>query len=117
MERPTLEYIARLGSCWTPSKLTAARQNAALPDPPTWTAFLGPRMSDWTPADILLRVLVALQHVSLQRIALTDGESAGSAYKRCKAMDKPELLVFAQTLGVFLDTDPKPAQPAQPHGD
>jgi hypothetical protein len=109
MERPTLEYIARLGSCWNRAKLDAARERSPLPDPPTWAAFLGPRLAAMTLDDVFVRVQVALQHVSLQSIPLPNGESAGRWWKRCRAMPLPELLATAETLGVFLDSDPQPA--------
>jgi hypothetical protein len=109
MERPTLEYIARLGTCWTRAKLDAARERSPLPDPPTWSAFLGSRLSTMTLPEVFERVQVALQHVSLQRVPMPQGERAGEMWKRCRAMEKPELLSFAENLGVFLDSDPQPA--------
>jgi hypothetical protein len=109
MERPTVEYIARLGSCWARSKLESVAKAANTPAEPSWTWFLGERLGAMTLDDVFLRVQVALQHVSLQRVPLPNGERAGEMWKRCRAMSQAELLATAETLGVFLDTDPQPA--------
>jgi hypothetical protein len=88
-----------------------------MPDPPTWSGFLGARLNGLEKPLVLLRVVVAMQHVSHQKIPLANGEGAGQAFKRAKAMALPELLTFAETLGVYLDTDPQPATAKTHDGD
>jgi hypothetical protein len=116
MERPTFDYIKRLGSCWSAADLADAVKAANTPDDPSWAWFLGSRLAAFGKRAVLDRVLVALQHVHLQRIALPQAERAGQLWRRCQAMSEPELMTFAETLGVFLDSDPQPAT-APTHGD
>jgi hypothetical protein len=115
MERPTFEYIKRLGSCWSADDLADAVRAANTPADPSWSWFLGSRLGALDAHAVRQRVLVALQHVHLQGIVLPN-ERAGEMWRRCQEMAKPELLTLAETLGVFLDTDPKPAT-APTHGD
>jgi hypothetical protein len=107
MERPTVDYIMKLGTCWKRADLERQWTENKAPDDITWSWFLGPRLKAFPRDVVLLRVLIAVQHISYQRIALPNDERAGSVYKRCKAMPDDELLSYAENLGVFLDTDPR----------
>lgn len=104
MQTITVEYLMRLGACWSAAKLREAAKLWPSPSP-SWAWFLGDRLTGMHRAEMLERVHVALAHVMLQKITLP--MAPGELAELCKNCGEPELLALCEALGELLDVDPE----------
>lgn len=110
MQPITVQYLLRLGVCWTRSKLGEASK--AWPNSVTWSWFLGSRLATLERTDIMARVHVALAHVALHFIRLP--MPPGQLAELCKAASAPQVLVVLEHLGALLDFGPEDFTGATP---
>lgn len=106
MDKISVEYLRRLGVCWSPARLRAAAKE--WPANPTWAWFLGARLADMNRPQVLDRVHVALGHVALQKISLPT--APGQIAEIAKTSGDAELLSLCEALGEALDLADQPGE-------
>ena len=97
----SVEYLKKLGACWTAAQLAAAAESWPSPTP-TWAWFLGERLSSMPRADAALRVTVACSHIGFARLRAP--ERPGVILRFARKCSDEQLQALCVALGAWLDS-------------